>query len=386
MGLISMKQCKQCGRKGLFLTLCEDGLCSACHQKAQEEAAEAERLQQIEEENLRKEKEERELQNAISKYNELVGYYTAHEISLEKCSLDELKQAIIAGQKFCDFLAEATSTPRFDEAFAQDGYVGLSSVYNRTFGSFDLREDSSICLDSITEKVLKNCRNYQELLTKSESFEELLASIPSGDFPAEHKGLRAPTTKPLAMKESNITKRTNASKVNSFFALDIETTGLSLVTSEIIQISVIRFANFQPVEAITSFVHPKNGLNPSAQRVNHITEEDVAEAPEIEQILPVFDAYLSEELPIVGHNLSFDYNFLYANGSQAMYDHFINGRKMFDTLSLSKREYSWYPKHNLEYLCRKHLGIIRSTAHNALSDALTAGLLFAAICESRITG
>ena len=292
MGLISTKQCKQCGRKGLFLTLGEDGLCSACHQKAREEAAEAEHLRQIEEEDLRKEREEQELQNAISKYNELVGYYAAHEISLEKCSLDELKQAIVAGKKFCDFLAEAVSTPRFDEAFAQDGYLGLSSVYNRTFGSFDLHEDSSICLDGITEKVLKNCRDYQELLEKSESFEELLASIPRGDLPTVHQDLRAPTTKPLAMKESNITKRTNASKVNSFFALDIETTGLSLVTSEIIQISVIRFANFQPVEAITSFVHPKNGLNPSAQRVNHITEEDVAEAPEIEQILPALTSYM----------------------------------------------------------------------------------------------
>lgn len=384
MGLLTMKQCKQCGRKGLFLTLCEDGLCGTCHQKARDEAAEAERIRQAEEERLRKENEERELQNAICKYNELVECYGACEIDIETCTLGELKRAIASSQKFCSLLPEATATPRFSEAFAKNSFMEGVHIYNRTFGIFYRQEDSSICLDSVKDEVLKTCSKYQEILTKSESFEELLASIPSGVFPTEHQGLQAPTTKPPTMKESNITSRTNASKVNSFFALDIETTGLSLISSEIIQISVIRFANFRPVEAITSFVHPKNGLNPSAQSVNRITEEDVAEAPDIEEILPIFDAYLSEDIPIVGHNLSFDYNFLYANGSQAMHKHFTYDRKMFDTLSLSKREYSYYPRHNLEYLCRKHLGIIRDNAHDALSDALVAGLLFASICESRI--
>lgn len=36
MGIISVKQCKRCGRKGIFLTLREGDLCSVCYQKAQE--------------------------------------------------------------------------------------------------------------------------------------------------------------------------------------------------------------------------------------------------------------------------------------------------------------------------------------------------------------
>ena len=32
MGLINVNKCKECGRKVIFLTLCEDGLCSICHQ------------------------------------------------------------------------------------------------------------------------------------------------------------------------------------------------------------------------------------------------------------------------------------------------------------------------------------------------------------------
>lgn len=53
MGLISVKRCKCCGRKGVFLTLREGDLCSVCYQKAQEaqEASriKAELLQKIEE-------------------------------------------------------------------------------------------------------------------------------------------------------------------------------------------------------------------------------------------------------------------------------------------------------------------------------------------------
>ena len=142
--------------------------------------------------------------------------------------------------------------------------------------------------------------------------------------------------------------------------------------------------NFQPVEALTSYVHPKHGLNADAQKINQITEEDVKDAPEIDQILPAFDAYLAPGVPIVGHNLGFDYNFLRANGSRVMRENLTKERKFFDTLELSKREYKDSPKYSLDYLCRTELGIIRSTAHNSLSDALATGLLFAAICQSRM--
>ena len=39
MGMISVKKCKRCGRKGIFLTLREGDLCSICYQKATWEQA-----------------------------------------------------------------------------------------------------------------------------------------------------------------------------------------------------------------------------------------------------------------------------------------------------------------------------------------------------------
>lgn len=390
MGLINVNKCKECGRKGIFLTLCEDGLCSICHQKASKEAEEKKRLQQLEEERKKAEEEqlkkiqaEQELQFALTKYYELVQCYKAHKISIETCTLEDLQQSISTGKKFCTMLSEVASVPRIDEAFAQDSYMGMSRILNATFGSFELRADSSICLDNLLDEVHQNCEKYQEIITKSQKFETLLSTIPGCNTRLEIKSLYDPTVKPLPMKESNITKRTAISKINNFFAIDVETTGLSLDSAEIIQIAAVRFSNFQPIEAMVSFVHPKKGLNPSAEKINHITEEHVAKAPNIEQVLPTFDAYLSEGIPIIGHNLSFDYNFLYANGSRVMVESLIKGPKLFDTLSLSKRTYS-SAKYNLEYLCRKKLGIVRKSNHNALSDALAAGLLFAAICESRI--
>lgn len=376
-----MAQCKKCGRKGFFLTLNSDGLCRQClaeKEQNEKEAREAKVRQ-------RAEAEKQELENAIQKYNETVSYYKKSGVDLAICSLADLAPAILAGETFCELLATWPSIPSMDKAIAADSdNFGGTYLFNNSFGMLKIREDSTICFDDIRDKVKRNCQKYSEIIKNSEYFAKQVASIPSADLPKATSSLFSRSTNTSPMKESNITKRTNVSSVDTFFVLDTETTGLSILTDEIIQISVIRFVNFQPVEALTSFVYPKNGLKPSAQKINHITEDDVEGAPTIEEVLPAFDAYLSEGIPIVGHNLSFDYNFLYANGSRVMVENMVGNRKFFDTLSLSKRTYTESPKYNLDYLCRTELGIIRSSAHNALSDALATGLLFSAICETRL--
>ena len=92
-------------------------------------------------------------------------------------------------------------------------------------------------------------------------------------------------------------------KFNDFYAIDLETTGLSEVKNEIIQIAIIKFHHFQPVEILSSYVKPRRGLKPEAAAVNHITEDMLADAPYIEQIMQSADTFIGEKAPIVAHNL-----------------------------------------------------------------------------------
>lgn len=61
----------------------------------------------------------------------------------------------------------------------------------------------------------------------------------------------------------------------------------------------------------------------------------------------------------------------------------VGKRKFFDTLALAKRTFDWQ-KNSLDFLCRRELGVIRDSAHSALSDAVSTGLLFSHICTQRI--
>ena len=177
---------------------------------------------------------------------------------------------------------------------------------------------------------------------------------------------------------NNVTSRTPLAKFNDFYAIDLETTGLSEVKNEIIQIAIIKFHHFQPVEILSSYVKPRKGLKLEAAAINHITEDMVADAPYIEQIMQSVDAFIGENAPIVAHNLQFEYKFLAANGSENI----VKKRPLYDTLELSKRIWQ-LESYSLENVCRNTFKFTPAL-HNAESDALTCGLLFREICSERI--
>ena len=137
---------------------------------------------------------------------------------------------------------------------------------------------------------------------------------------------------------------------NDFYAIDLETTGLSAARNEIIQIAIIKFRHFQPVEILTSYVKPRKGLKPETAAINHITEDMVADAPYIEQIMQSVDTFIGEKAPIVAHNLQFEYKFLEANGCENI----VKKRPLYDTLELSKRIWQ-LESYSLENVCRNSL-------------------------------
>lgn len=237
--------------------------------------------------------------------------------------------------------------------------------------------------DGLTKALVERIQGKQKMLQEfweaQKWFEGLIPSLQTYELTVD------PDAEPLSKKldyeypnTNNVTSRTPLAKFNDFYAIDLETTGLSEVKNEIIQIAIIKFHHFQPVEILSSYVKPRKGLKLEAAAINHITEDMVADAPYIEQIMQSVDAFIGEKAPIIAHNLQFEYKFLAANGSENI----AKKRPLYDTLELSKRIWR-LESYSLENVCRNTFKFTPAL-HNAESDALTCGLLFREICNERI--
>lgn len=169
--------------------------------------------------------------------------------------------------------------------------------------------------DGLTKALVGRIQGKQKMLQEfweaQKWFEELIPSLQNYELTVQ------PDAEPLPKKldyeypnTTNVTSRTPLAKFNDFYAIDLETTGLSAARNEIIQIAIIKFHHFQPVEILTSYVTPRKGLKSEAAAINHITEDMVADAPYIEQIMQSVDAFIGERAPIVAHNLQFEYKVL----------------------------------------------------------------------------
>jgi len=153
----------------------------------------------------------------------------------------------------------------------------------------------------------------------------------------------------------------------TFISLDIETTSLDPENGEIIEIGAVRFNKVKVLEEWETLVKPQEKIPRIVKAITGIKEEDVKEAPALEEIKNEFIKFVGKE-PIVGHNIYFDLDFLKANGID-----FPN--KRYDTWRLSTVLLSKFPAHSLEALA-DYLKIKHLEKHRALADAKASAELF----------
>jgi len=94
-----------------------------------------------------------------------------------------------------------------------------------------------------------------------------------------------------------------------YIILDLETTGLHPYRHGITEIAAVKFDGERIVEQFHTLINPERHISQGITRLTGITNEMVADAPIISQVMPKFREFLAEEY-IVGHNVSFDYRFL----------------------------------------------------------------------------
>lgn len=92
-------------------------------------------------------------------------------------------------------------------------------------------------------------------------------------------------------------------------ALDIETTGLDPKKDAIIEIGAVKYDGEKIVDQFDFLINPARPIPPNITQLTGITNEDVRGAPPISAVIQQLSDFIGD-LPIIGHNVSFDISFL----------------------------------------------------------------------------
>lgn len=125
--------------------------------------------------------------------------------------------------------------------------------------------------------------------------------------------------------------------MKDYVVLDLETTGFSAENNEIIEIGAWKIKDGVAVEKFCHLVKPLGVIPLDIQKITGVTSDMVADALTFDEL--VADLYdFCGDLPLLGHNIKFDYSFICAKGKKMGYDFTLGGRRCgICTLELSRK-------------------------------------------------
>ncbi len=164
----------------------------------------------------------------------------------------------------------------------------------------------------------------------------------------------------------------------NFIAFDLETTGIQPKTDAIIEIGAVRFTKGEPGEAFSTLINPGRSIPPGASTVNGITDDMVADSPDVQTVLGDLADFCGD-LPLVAHNAPFDFKFLL----RAIDEHRARAPQgvVLDSCALSRIVFPGMINYKLGTLVA-HFGFPAGEFHRAEVDSVYCGRLFAKIVES----
>ena len=249
------------------------------------------------------------------------------------------------------------------------------------------------------DRIKKREDFYRERAQRAAEFNQLLDSIPATEVIISEQPAKKQAVGELCdVVFSNITKKTPRDKLGNFVAFDVETTGLSVSSAEIVEIAAIRFRSWEPVEKFSTLCRPRKGINEAAAKMNGITLQMVEDKPEFRQIAESFQFFIGKD-NLVAHNLEFDLKFIYKNGVDVL----AEKRKFYDTLDIAQRTLKkakekwdkeiggYVTNFDAEYdvddyklgTLAEYYGIPLYGAHRALADCYATGILLQKLAKDR---
>ncbi|MDI3501537.1 MAG: polymerase subunit alpha, Gram-positive type, partial [Thermoanaerobacter sp.] len=168
-----------------------------------------------------------------------------------------------------------------------------------------------------------------------------------------------------------VTGDTEATLEDEFTVFDIETTGLSNINDEIIEIGAVKIKEGKIIDTFETFVNPKIPISSFITKLTGIDESMVKDAPSIEEILPKFLEFASNSV-LVAHNANFDVSFI---KSKAKKFNLNVNNAVLDTLELSRHLYKDLKNYKLDTLA-DYLQVKLEHHHRAVDDARATAEIF----------
>lgn len=160
--------------------------------------------------------------------------------------------------------------------------------------------------------------------------------------------------------------------VPNFTVIDLETTGRSNKFEDVTELSAIKYRNYKQVDAFSTLVKPNNSILPFVVELTGITEEMVADAPKIEDVIEAFVQFIDSDI-ILGHNVMFDFGLVYdayfATTGLRMHNDYV------DTLRVSRLLNKDSKNHKLETLC-KYFNVERLVGHRGSEDCIQTAQVY----------
>jgi DNA polymerase-3 subunit alpha (Gram-positive type) len=168
-----------------------------------------------------------------------------------------------------------------------------------------------------------------------------------------------------------------------YVVFDIETTGLSILNSKIIELAGVKMREGKIVDRFETFVNPHEPIPFNIQQLTNITDEMVRDAPDLEPVLRQFVAFVGDAV-LVAHNARFDIGFIQANLKKLGMPEL--GNPVLDTLEMARLLHPGLKNHRLNTLAEKYR-VSLENHHRAVDDAAAlGGILFGLIADAKQRG
>lgn len=166
---------------------------------------------------------------------------------------------------------------------------------------------------------------------------------------------------------------------HKLICFDTETTGLSAKTEELLQISIY---DENEKELLNTFVRPYTHVSwEEAEKVNHISPNDVKNAPFPHEIAPLVRDIIKNTDILIGQNPMFDIRFL--NACLGL-EKFTKDKTVLDTRTMFKDLYPNHPAHLIdivEEILPEQVKEFEQGAHRSDMDTIMTLRVYKKLCE-----
>lgn len=157
---------------------------------------------------------------------------------------------------------------------------------------------------------------------------------------------------------------------------DTETTGLKPEFEEITEIAAVKVRGGEVLEEFQTYVNPHRPIPANITELTGISDETVANAPDLAEALPAFLEFAGD-LPLVAHNAGFDMAFINKGCERLGIQRTFTS---IDTVEMSKILFPDLARHRLDSMA-KALKVGPFDHHRASEDAAVLGRIYIKLTE-----